>query len=165
MSTLLIVEDHQLVMTTPQKQFARFLPDLDVSFVTDAANAAQAIFGNPYFEYFPDVEMTRGRKGTAIGAVIWDNQFPRTLGGRPEQDVGLETAAALSTSGKVNALLRSRFILHSADKISEEKTNGIFAAVLPKPIHFPTLRGLLREWNLIEAERKEASLFLNEGGE
>lgn len=145
---VLVVEDDQMTARTLQIRFGKKFPGLEVSFVIDATNAKLAIMGENYFAFDPQKNSYKESPGKIFHAVIWDNQIPENLGEDPKEDVGLKTARALFTSDKVNALVRSHFIVSSSDSEEKFKNEKAFGGdrILQKPLDFGRLGKIFETW-------------------
>jgi len=141
---LLIVEDNRVVARSLSTQCERHIPGAKVSCVADGENAYKALTGQEYEEWNPASNTTSLRGPAKFTVVIWDNTLPKKQGGKAEEDVGLETVKALSTSEKIDKEVLSRFISHSSDGPNRFQESGLFCRVYEKPIRVNQIKELGR---------------------
>lgn len=146
--TVLCVEDMPFAALILRGMFQKSFPDIDLKLVSDAENARRALWGEPFMSWLadPDWDVYIQQRTVAVWGVIWDNQFPEFPGGRPVEDMGIRTAGAVATSGKVSREVLSRFAVSSSDPEERFRGCGVFSRVVPKPISMPRLRTLLNDW-------------------
>lgn len=146
--TIVCVEDTPFAALSLQGVFRRVFPEIDLKLVSDAENARKVIFGEQFFRWEADInwDIYVQDRVVDVWGVIWDNQFPERLGGRPVDDMGIRTAGAIATSGKVSREVLSRFAVSSADPPEKFQACGFFSRVVPKPLSAPKIRALMSDW-------------------
>ncbi len=154
MPVLLVVEDQVLAAQMLQAQLTGCgCPRDRYAFVQDAENATKALLGQEFTEFFPETEACEGSPKRDFVAVIWDNTFPEHPSENPLENMGLKVIEAVK--GRVDEIVRSHFLIHSAETPSRFRERGL--EVSPKPMPLKVLKEHIDKWGLSEAPTSAAS--------